>query len=127
MKLLLDTHSFIFFVNGDDQLSEKAKAAILDSDILKFLSIAAVWEIAIKVSLNKLELTKSISFLPELIESNGFILQEIEVADAILVSTLPYLHKDPFDRMMVAQARNNSFTVVTKDLFFAPYGIQTIW
>lgn len=127
MKLLLDTHAFIFFVNGDEQLSQSAKSAILDNDNIKFLSIVSVWEIAIKVSLGKLELKQPINFLAELIEQNGFVLQEVEIADAVLVSSLPYHHRDPFDRMMIAQAINNNFIVVTKDLFFAPYGVQTIW
>ena len=126
MKLLLDTHAFIFFVNGDEQLSQSAKSAILDNDNIKFLSIASVWEIAIKVSLGKLELKQPISFLSDLIEQNGFVLQDVEIADAILVSSLPYHHRDPFDRMIMAQAELENFPVITYDQAFQTGLIQVI-
>lgn len=127
MRLLLDTHAFIYFVNGDELLSPKAKAAILDPENLKFVSIASVWEISIKVSLGKLDLNNSLNLLPELIDQNGFVLQDIEITDALTISTLPFLHRDPFDRMLIAQAINNNFTIITKDSLFAPYGVNVLW
>ncbi|MCX6200001.1 MAG: type II toxin-antitoxin system VapC family toxin [Bacteroidetes bacterium] len=127
MNLLLDTQAFIYFVNGDSKLSTKAKAAILDSTNIKFVSIVSVWEISIKVSLNKLDLTAPLHTLPSLIENNGFGLQDIELADTLKIATFPFHHRDPFDRLLCAQALNNNFIVITSDVNFPPYGVQTLW
>jgi PIN domain nuclease of toxin-antitoxin system len=129
MNLLLDTHAFIYFVNGDDnsRLSEYAKAAILNKENVKFISIASVWEISIKVSLSKLELTLPLSTIPLVIENNGFILQEIEISDVLKTAELPFHHRDPFDRLLIAQALNNDQKIITSDTYFSSYGVQILW
>lgn len=127
MDLLLDTHTLIWFLNGDKRLSEKAKTIIEDLDNANFISIASIWEIAIKVSLDKLKFPQGFKHLLELIEENGFELLPISIEHAITVSKLKFIHRDPFDRLLVAQSKNNSLTIITKDENIKKYDVPTIW
>lgn len=127
MDLLLDTHSLIWFLNGDEKLSDKAKSAIEDPINLKIVSIASIWEIAIKISLNKFRFAKGFKHFLEMIEDNGFELLPITFEHALELSTLEFIHRDPFDRLLIAQCISDKLFIVTKDDNIKQYKIQTIW
>ena len=125
--MLLDTHTLIWLLEGDDNLSAAAKEQIENSANTNFVSVATFWEIAIKVSLNKLEMKISIQNLKQLIWENGIEVLPITIENALFVSQLPFYHKDPFDRLLVAQAVNENMILVSRDEAIPLYNVQTIW
>lgn len=127
MDLLLDTHAIIWFLNGDANLSLKAKAAIEDINNTKTVSIASIWEIGIKISLDKFRFTKGFKQFVEMIDENGFDILPISFEHALIVSTLEFIHRDPFDRLLIAQSQKENLTIVTRDENIKKYSIQTIW
>lgn len=127
MRYLLDTHTLLWFLNGDKQLSSSARKAIEDLDSIRFASIATIWEISIKSSLNKLILQTSFSEFRRELTDNYIELLPITFEDALTQHTLPLHHKDPFDRIIISQAINNNLTVITRDENFSLYGIKTLW
>jgi len=127
MDLLLDTHSLIWFLNGDEKLSDKAKSAIEDSANSKIVSIASIWEIAIKISLNKFRFSKGFKHFLDMVEDNGFEILPITFEHALELSTLEYIHRDPFDRLLIAQCKSENLVIVTKDDNIKRYNIKTIW
>lgn len=128
MKLLLDTHALIWFVSGDDQFSEKARGALAGQAEGVFVSVASIWEIAIKLSLGKLRVRLRLEGeLQAFLEQNGFGLLPIDYAHAARVASLPFKHRDPFDRLLAAQAQVENMAIVTHDAIFDDYGIQRIW
>lgn len=128
MKLLLDTHSFLWFIEGNLNLSQKARALIESDENEKLVSVASVFEIAIKSSLGKLVLSKPLEqVIPAQIYSNEFHLLPLTVADAIELSHLPFHHRDPFDRMIIAQSVIHGIPIISKDEAFDAYGIKRIW
>src|SRR5215510_10162912 len=119
MRLLLDTHTFLWFVLGDGHLSAKAKAAIENPSNEKLLSPASYWEIAIKISLGKYTLAKPYEeFIEKGIGENGFVVLSIEPKHSAVLTTLPFHHRDPFDRLIIAQAMVEEATVVGGDTAF---------
>ena len=128
MKLLLDTHAFLGWVGDTRGLSRKARLAIGSGRNACFVSIASGWEIAVKVSLGALRIESSLDrFLPEQMAANGFQPLPIELKHAARVATLPFHHRDPFDRLLAAQALEEDLTIVTADPVFAKYGIRRVW
>ena len=127
MNCLLDTHTVIWFLNGDNRLSNKVKKIIENPDNSKIVSIASIWEMAIKISLGKLKVENGFIKFLELIENNGFEVFPITFEHAMAVSTLEFIHRDPFDRLIVAQALTDHFTVITKDENIQKYNIETLW
>ncbi len=127
MNKLLDTHTFIWFIEGDVQLSEKAKDSIEKNDTINFISIASLWEIAIKISLGKLELKTNFSGISELILDNGFQVLPITIEDTLTLSKLPFHHRDPFDRILISQSLTKKLLLISKDSIFNEYGITLIW
>jgi len=127
MKLLLDTHTFIWFVENDKQLPIKSKRLIENSENEIFLSIASLWEIAIKLQLKKLELSVSLEKVMELAALNGFIFLPILPEHIIALTKLEFFHRDPFDRIIIAQSINEQQTIITKDKVFDDYGIERMW
>jgi len=127
MNLLLDTHTLIWFLNGDPFLTDKARSAIESSNNIKFVSMASVWEISIKFSLGKIQIPKGIKHLIALIEDNGFEFLPITLEHLVEVSSLDYFHRDPFDRLLIAQVKIENFTIVTKDENIRLYKIKTLW
>ena len=128
MKLLLDTHAFLWFVWDDPQLSATAKAAIRDPSNRKLVSVASAWEIAIKAGLGKLTLGAPASVLvPRELARNGFHLLDISLTHATAVETLPQHHRDPFDRLLIVQAQLEGASIVSIDAAFDAYGITRIW
>ena len=128
MTLLLDTHTLLWFVEHAPQLSHRAKAAIEDSDNTVVYSIASVWEMAIKLGLGKLAMSRPLyPGFADLLKAHG--IQELGIAyrHASEVSALPSHHRDPFDRLLVAQAMVENLPIVSADRAFDPYPITRIW
>lgn len=128
MRILLDTHAIVWWATGDRRMSRKARVTIADPDTEVFISIASAWEIQIKATLDKLTLNESVDALyRSLIIDQGFRMIGIELGDIARLSTLPPHHRDPFDRILVAQALRGSFTLVTKDAVVSSYGAPALW
>lgn len=128
MRLMLDTHTFLWFVLDDPRLSTSAKTLIEEpaSDVL--ISPASFWEIAIKVRLGKLDLRSSYDdFMHRGIVGNDFAILPIEPKHTSLLTTLPLYHKDPFDRLLVAQASIENIPIVSADDALDAYGVQRAW
>ncbi len=116
MRLLLDTHAFLWFIGGNSRMSARARQFIEDPDNLRFLSMASLWEIAIKSNLGKLQLDPPFSDLfPREAHANSIGLLDITADDVTAVATLPHHHRDPFDRMLIAQAMLRDLSVVGAD------------
>jgi PIN domain nuclease of toxin-antitoxin system len=128
MRLLLDTHTFLWWVRGGPGLSRRARSAIANSRNECFVSVASGWEIAIKVSLGKLRIDAPLDrFVPEQLAANGFQPLSIGLKHTARVARLPFHHRDPFDRLLVAQAIEEELAVATADPIFARYGVKRIW
>jgi len=127
MDVLLDTHTFIWFIEGDSQLPKKAREIIKDISNKCFVSIASIWEIAIKISLDKLELNGNLDDLAQIISDFEFELLPISIDHIIGITSLPFHHRDPFDRLIIAQARAEKTPIITSDSQIKNYPIQTIW
>ncbi len=128
MRLLLDTHTFLWWINNDLLLSDAAKTAIASEKNECFLSIASCWEMAIKSSIGKLRLTKPVErFIPEELAANDFQLLAIDFKHVAKVELLPLYHRDPFDRLLVAQSMTEKMTIVSADAVLSGYGVKRIW
>ena len=128
MEYLLDTHSFLWFINGDEQLSEKAKAAIIDSGAAKYISIASFWEIAIKVNLKKLHIEMPFQGLLQQVILNGFEVLPITFEHTTKLVTLELHHRDPFDRIIISQAQSDHLILISKDENFSKYdSLKLLW
>lgn len=127
MDNLLDTHTLLWYIDGDSSLSANAKRVIESADIINFVSIASIWEISIKVSLGKLLLKTSLSQLAYYISFNGFEIIPVTFKDTLIIQNLPFYHRDPFDRMIIAQAINNNLQIISKDNKFSAYNASIIW
>ena len=128
MKLLLDTHTFLWFIGADPQLSAYARQLIEDPGNQRFLSIASIWEITIKSSLGRLIVpTPPSRLINDHVWSNSIALLAISSEHLDGVHALPYHHKDPFDRLMIAQAIHEGMTLVSKDQAFTAYNLPVIW
>lgn len=127
MSLLIDTNGWLAFFEDSPILSETA-ADLMESEEPCYVSIASVWEAAIKVAMGKLKLPYDLrSDLPRLLDENGFQLLPLEIDDATSVSDLPHHHGDPFDRVMVVQALRRNLRVISRDPIFDQYGLRRIW
>ena len=127
MNLLIDTHVLLWWWTEEEQLSGGAKAAILDSRNRSYVSAAVAWELAIKVNLGKLAARDVVSNLKQLLIEEGFRRLAISTDHALRAGLLPMLHRDPFDRMLVAQAQALNSPIVSADAIFDRYGAQRIW
>ena len=127
MRILLDTHAFIWFAEDDSQLNQTIKKTIEKPTNDIFLSIASIWEMAIKMQLNKLKINKSIEEIIDLVTLNGFELVPILPDHIIKMTTLNFYHRDPFDRIIIAQGLDENFKIVSRDKIFDNYGIERIW
>ena len=128
MTLLLDTHTLLWFVEDAAALSGRAKAAIEDIDNTPLYSIASVWEMAIKLGLGKLAMSRPL--YPEfagMLDEHGFQQLEISYRHASAVAGLPRHHRDPFDRLLIAQALVENLPIVSVDAAFDPYAVTRIW
>lgn len=128
MKYLLDTHTLLWFLQGDKKLSDKARQLIDSPRNSKFLSIVSLWEIAVKVSLGKLVLGKSFERLfPEQLHFNRIQILDITVESLIKLTALPFHHRDPFDWLIIVQALVEEFPIIGADATFDAYGIIREW
>lgn len=128
MKLLLDTHALLWFALDDPQLSSVAKAHIVDPANVKYVSPASYWELAIKISLGKYTLAGPFDqFLNSAILQNGFLILPLEVKHANHLLALPYHHRDPFDRMLIAQAMVEGMSIVSNDALMDFYLVARVW
>jgi PIN domain nuclease of toxin-antitoxin system len=128
VKLLLDTHTALWFLAGDPRLSARARTEIEDLANERLFSIASAWEIAIKASLGKLELSAPFEDLvPGQLRANGIKLLPLEPEHLSDLITLPFHHRDPFDRLLVAQALAEGAVLVSTDPLLDHYPIKRIW
>ena len=126
MAVLLDTQAFLWWVTDDRRLSKRAARAIAGTECL--LSVASCWEMAIKASMGKLSLPGSVDrFVQEQIEVNGFNLLAISLEHVAGVARLPFHHRDPFDRLLAAQALADDLSIVSADPVFRRYGVTRAW
>ncbi len=128
MRILMDTHAFLWFIEGDNRLSMNARSIIEYKQYQKLLSIASLWEMSIKASLNRLELKTT---FPNLIQNyvyrNCFNILAINAEHLEQLRTLPFYHKDPFDRLIIAQSLTENIPILTKDELFKHYTKNLLW
>ena len=130
MRLLLDTHTLIWFFAGDSQLSTNARILIEDEDNNKLVSIASIWEMAIKESKGHLNLSLPLhEYIAQKLSLEDFNLLNINVDHLSQIVTLPFYHKDPFDRLLIAQAIMEGIPILSKDSAFDAYSknLNLIW
>jgi PIN domain nuclease of toxin-antitoxin system len=128
VKVLLDTHALIWFIGGDNQFSENARKVLAGQPEGVFVSIASIWEMAIKLGLGKLQVRLRLEDeLRPFLEQNGFEVLPIEYAHAARVASLPFKHRDPFDRLLVAQALIENMAIVSHDAILDEYRINRVW
>ena len=128
MRLLLDTHTFLWFILDEPQLSPTARSLIGDPDNEINVSPATYWEIAIKIRLDKYKLPEPFQvFMEQQIAVNRFDILHIEARHVAPITTLPFHHKDPFDRLLVAQAMVEQIPLVSNDSVLDAYPIQRLW
>ncbi len=124
MRVLLDTHALLWALADDERLSETARGTIVDEANDVVVSVVSAWEVAVKRALGKL---KAPSHLRQVITEAGFTERLVGFSDCERLYSLPFLHRDPFDRMLVCQALEDGIPVITKDEMIARYQVQTIW
>ncbi|MEZ4837309.1 MAG: type II toxin-antitoxin system VapC family toxin [Caldilineaceae bacterium] len=128
MRVLLDTHVFLWWIANDPQLSSVARQLVTDPQTEPLLSTVSGWEIAIKSGLGRLNLSEDLqTFVAEQLRINTIRVLPIEMGHALHVYTLPHHHRDPFDRMLVAQSQVEKIPIVTRDPLIARYAVNVIW
>jgi PIN domain nuclease of toxin-antitoxin system len=125
-NLLIDTQSFIWFVENDPKLPVPIRNVMEDEKYILFISIASLWEIVIKSSLGKLHLKKDIPEIINGVTQNGFSILQIKPQHLITLHGLEYIHRDPFDRIIISQAVAENMQIVSSDEIFNKYQIQLI-
>ena len=128
MRVLLDTHAFLWWIMDDVRLSSHARAVIADGHNELFLSVASGWEIAIKARLGKIQLPSDpASFVPKQLRINSIEPLAVQMTHALRVHSLPGHHRDPFDRILVAQAQVEQVLIITADPHIAQYDVEIVW
>ncbi|RKT46174.1 type II toxin-antitoxin system VapC family toxin [Thiocapsa rosea] len=128
MRLLLDTHTLLWWVDDDPRLSPEARRLIGDEENACHVSLVSAWEMAIKSAIGKLRLAVPVQrYFQEHLPANDFQLLPIDLGHVTLVETLPLRHRDPFDRLLMAQAQHGGLTLVSIDSAFDAYGVTRIW
>jgi len=128
MKLLLDTHTILWMVNEHEKLSSNAKALLANDEHTLFISIVSLWEIAIKASLGKLAgLSGGVGALIAHIDHMPVTIYPISPAHVEAVESLPFIHRDPFDRILIATAMTDGMTIVTADGNIKKYSVSCFW
>ena len=126
-KYLIDTHVIIWFYEGNNKLPKKIRTFLEEENEKIQVSIVSIWEISIKISIGKLKLKENKSTIFNNCKKywnvkNGFTVEELQ-----LYENLPLIHRDPFDRMLIAQAKEKNMTIITKDANFSKYDIDILW
>ncbi len=127
MDLLIDTHAFLWFITGDKQLPGKIIKLIGNSENKCVVSIASIWEIAIKLSLDKLEIKGGFNTIEDFLNNNDIEILSLDFSHTKQLLRLEHPHNDPFDRIIIAQAISEKMIIVTKDRFFKEYKVKVIW
>ena len=128
MRVLLDTHAFIWWLDDDARLSARARRVLADGDNTVLLSSASAWEMATKVRLGKLrDRDGAVPRLPSILVERGITELPVSVAHAVAAGSLEGEHRDPFDRMLIAQSRLDDLPVLTIDPVFRSYKVRVIW
>ncbi len=127
MELLLDTHALIWFINGDQKLPAKSIGIIENMEKKCFVSIASIWEIAIKISLNKLELNGGFDEIARIMKLHYIEILPVTFEHIQKLLELDFHHRDPFDRIIIAQAMVENLSIVSKDENFPKYKVPLIW
>jgi PIN domain nuclease of toxin-antitoxin system len=126
-RFLLDTHAFLWLIQGDTQLSERARAVIGDDANQLYFSVASLWEIVIKLNIGKLKIGHTIEDIYTLLAQLKIEILSIERSDLNRYLTLPLHHRDPFDRILIAQAIDRELVFVSADESFGAYSVQRLW
>ncbi len=127
MKLLLDTHALIWFVEGVSTLSETARQQIAQPNNTKFVSIISFWEMMIKINLGKLTVKMDFPELHSYLLEHHIQILPLQFTHILRLADLPHHHKDPFDRILIAQAKSENMTLVSADGNIALYDISILW
>ena len=127
MDVLLDTCCVLWYLNGNDEMPQSTRETILNYENTFYISIATIWEVAIKMSIGKLMFDGGVDGFIEVIEDEGFLLLDITTNHIKAVKDLPFIHRDPFDRMLVAQAVVEELPIMTTDSELLKYNIDTVW
>ncbi len=127
MAFLLDTHTFLWFINGDKKLPISIKNKIEDTKIPYFLSVASLWEIAIKLQIKKLQINMSFEDLYKLSKQNNIEILEIGESHLNTFINVDFIHKDPFDRLIISQAISEDLILITKDKGLKNYNVKQQW
>ncbi len=128
MKVLLDTHSLIWFFSGHPNLSNRVRQIMDDVNHQKLISLASVWEMGIKQSKGKLTLSLPLEdYINDKIKLEDFDLLPIKLNHLALISTLPFHHNDPFDRLLIAQGITENIPILSRDIAFDAYSVQRLW
>lgn len=127
MVYLLDTHAYLWFLEGSAELSGKVKNIIEDTSHTKYVSLVSFWEISLKLSLQKLEISIPYQELMAQAILNGFEVMPLTFQHTQSIINLPFFHKDPFDRMLIGQAVTENITILSRDEKFSLYPISVVW
>lgn len=128
MRILLDTSTFIWFIGGNKKLSEKAREVIENFENELYMSVTSLWEMAIKIGIGKLELSESFDkLIPKEIKDNEINIIQIELPHLYKMMELPLHHRDPFDRLIIAQGIIRQLPIIGCDKMFKFYDIDIIW
>jgi len=127
MKLLLDTHTFIWAISEPERLSDKVHQLLADASVERWISAATFWEIAVKVQLGKLSLPVDRGYYLRHIEALRARYLGFELEHSLALFELPLYHRDPFDRLLIAQARCEGMPIATRDSAFSGYPVECLW
>ena len=126
MRVLLDTHVLVWYLEGNPNISRTKRELIVKPETEVFVSMVSLWEIAIKSSIGKLKLTRPLTDILQQLSSQSIDILNFAPGHVLQVSTLPFHHRDPFDRMIIAQAKVEFLSIITNDNQFADYGVKLI-
>ncbi len=128
MRVLLDTHTFLWWTSGGSRISDRARGLIEDPEVEVLLSVASAWEISIKSARGRLELpVPAERFVPDRLRRHRMSVLDVALSHALRAGALPEIHADPFDRLLVAQAQIEGLPILTADPAIARYEVETIW
>ena len=127
MRILLDTHTLLWYLEGSTKLSQTARSVIENKENNCYISMISFWEIAIKLSIGKLKLKSTIDDLKKKVEASGISILMLEFEHIAIITTIPFHHRDPFDRQLVAICLYEKMTLVSRDENFKLYGVDVKW
>ena len=127
MKFLLDTHTFLFAINEPERLSPAVRGALLNEELPRWVSVVSLWEIILKIQAGKLDLPLEPAYYHKHLREIGATLLPVDERHSFELIQLPLLHKDPFDRLLIAQARVEDMTLLTRDESIRRYPVTALW